>query len=213
MLQNDFSQLPVMIGERDVKGIVSWKSIGCRLALKRTCEKVRDCLGEHESISADRSIFDAIPIIVEHDCVLVRDPQKKITGIVTAADISTQFEQLAGPFLVLGEIENQIRMLLTGRLSLSDLAAAKDATDTERVIKDVSDLTFGEYVRLLSKPEIWEKMDLPIDRRAFTTKLDKVRGIRNDVMHFDPDGIGDNETKELHEFAKLLRQLRDLLNR
>lgn len=28
MLANDFSQLPVMTGPRDVKGIVSWKTIG-----------------------------------------------------------------------------------------------------------------------------------------------------------------------------------------
>lgn len=33
MMQNDFSQLPVMQGEREVKGVVSWKSIGSRLAL------------------------------------------------------------------------------------------------------------------------------------------------------------------------------------
>jgi CBS domain-containing protein len=33
LLQHDFSQLPVMTSERDVKGTVSWMSIGGRLAL------------------------------------------------------------------------------------------------------------------------------------------------------------------------------------
>src|SRR5207247_1173508 len=31
MLAHDFSQLPVMTGPRDLKGVVSWKSIGGRL--------------------------------------------------------------------------------------------------------------------------------------------------------------------------------------
>jgi CBS domain-containing protein len=37
MLTNDFSQLPVMTTARDVKGIVSWKSIGSRLSLGKKC--------------------------------------------------------------------------------------------------------------------------------------------------------------------------------
>jgi CBS domain-containing protein len=32
MLQHDFSQLPVMQGEREVKGVVTWKSVCSRLA-------------------------------------------------------------------------------------------------------------------------------------------------------------------------------------
>ena len=41
MLTNDFSQLPVMISDREVKGIVSWKSIGSRLALGQKCPFIR----------------------------------------------------------------------------------------------------------------------------------------------------------------------------
>ena len=41
MMTNDFSQLPVMVGARDVKGIVSWKTIGSRLALGKSCSLAR----------------------------------------------------------------------------------------------------------------------------------------------------------------------------
>ena len=37
MLAHDFSQLPVMTTSREVKGAVSWKTIGSRLALKKDC--------------------------------------------------------------------------------------------------------------------------------------------------------------------------------
>ena len=34
MLTHDFTQLPVMTNEREVKGIISWKTVGTRLALE-----------------------------------------------------------------------------------------------------------------------------------------------------------------------------------
>jgi CBS domain-containing protein len=40
MLQYDFSQLPVMQGEREVKGVITWKSIGVRKAFGSACERV-----------------------------------------------------------------------------------------------------------------------------------------------------------------------------
>jgi CBS domain-containing protein len=41
MLVNGFSQLPVMQGERDVKGILTWESIGVHFALGKTGQEVR----------------------------------------------------------------------------------------------------------------------------------------------------------------------------
>jgi hypothetical protein len=58
MLTNDFSQLPVMSGEREVKGIVSWKTIGSRLALKRDCPFVRDCMEPAHVLPIDDSLFN-----------------------------------------------------------------------------------------------------------------------------------------------------------
>ena len=60
MLANDFSQLPVMVGMRDVKGVVSWSSIGSRLALGIKCTEVRECMDGPHIISSDTSLFDAI---------------------------------------------------------------------------------------------------------------------------------------------------------
>ena len=46
MLQHDYSQLPVTTKPRDVKGLISWKSLGSRLALGKPCSKVRECMEE-----------------------------------------------------------------------------------------------------------------------------------------------------------------------
>ena len=112
MLSHDYSQLPVMTNRRDVKGIVSWRSIGRRLGLRQSCERVLDCLEGHQEIRSESSLFDAIQLILRHDSVLVRSADRTITGIVTASDISFQFRQLAEPFLLIGEIENRIRLII-----------------------------------------------------------------------------------------------------
>jgi len=59
----------------------------------------------------------------------------------------------------------------------------------------VFDLTFGEYIRLLERNDSWSKLGLRIDRKLFIGNLDKVRQIRNDVMHFDPDGIEEEKIR------------------
>src|SRR5262245_8880293 len=99
MLANDFSQLPVMTNEREVKGVVSWTTIATRLVLGRQGTSARHLMDTHYEIRSDASLFQAIPLIVQHDYILVRGSDNRITGIVTASDLSLQFLQLAEPFL------------------------------------------------------------------------------------------------------------------
>jgi CBS domain-containing protein len=121
MLQHDFSQLPVMQGEREVKGVITWKSIGSKQALGHNCEQVADCREDARIVDSNRTLFDAISTIVVYGYVLVRDQRdRRITGIVTASDLSLQFQILAEPFLLLREIELHVRRLLGNKLSASD---------------------------------------------------------------------------------------------
>jgi CBS domain-containing protein len=210
MLKRDFSQLPVMIGERTVKGLISWKSLGKRLALNKKCELVKDAMEPVHVIDLDTSLFDASALIATQDCVLVRDRDNKICGLMTPYDVSQTFVDLGEAFLLLGEIENLIRDMLDGQFSKTELERARDPLDAERPINDVSDLNFGGYVRLLQEPQAWERLQTTLDRRIFVGYLEKVRIIRNDTMHFDPDGIEDSELQELREFARLLKQVKEL---
>jgi CBS domain len=207
MLANDFSQLPVMTGERSVKGIVSWESIGTRVSLGHECKTAKECMDRHYDISADASLFQAITTVIQHGCVLIRDQTGLYTGMVTTSDLSMQFGQLGEPFLLLGEIENHIRNLIGGKFTREELADVRDPSDGGREIKDVSDLTFGEYVRLFQKPERWGKLGLKFDRRIFTDELEKIRRIRNEVMHFDPDGISEEDLLTLRLFVQFLQRL------
>ena len=159
---------------------------------------------------AESSLFQAIPIIVEHQYVLVRGTNNRITGIVTASDLALQFQQLAEPFLLLGEIENHIRRIIGDNFSTEELAAVRDPHEAQRKIDSVASLSFGEYIRLLENEARWKKVKLSIDRGVFRTKLDKVREIRNDVMHFDPDGILPADLEQLRDFAYFLQRLQTI---
>ena len=210
MLTNDFSQLPVMSNERDVKGIITWTSIGTRLILRKSGAYVREFTDPHKEILADSSLFQAIPIIVQHQYVLIRGKENRITGIVTASDLSQQFLQLTEPFLLLGEIENHIRLIMGDKYSVAELADLRESGDTSRQVNGIYDLTFGEYVRLLENPDRWKKLNLSIDGTTFCNKLDQVREIRNDVMHFDPDGIPSEDLQHLRDFTLFLQRLQSI---
>jgi CBS domain-containing protein len=210
MLTNDFSQLPVMTGPRDLKGIISWKTIGSRLALKRPCPHVRDAMEPAQVVSMNESLFDAIARIASHDYVLVQAEDKTYPGIVTASDYNAQFQSLAEPFLLVGEIENGLRRILHQKFTLKELEEATAPGEDGRVIESPSDLTFGEYIRLIEPEKRWKKLRIEIDRVEFLERLNRVREVRNDVMHFDPDGLDPVDLVFLREFAQFLKRLRDV---
>jgi len=210
MMSRDFSQLPVMQSEREVKGIVTWGMIAEGAILRPGVTVVRECMNPAEIVSAEESLFEAMRRIVVHQYVLVRAYDNRIQGIVTATDLAEEFRQMTEPFLLLGEIENHIRALLDGRFSQAELSAVRDPADAQREIKEVWDLNFGEYARLLEGPANWKQSQLAIDRAIFIERLHTVRRIRNDVMHFDPDGVAPGDLGALRDFARFLKTLAGL---
>lgn len=209
MILRDFSQLPVMSDDRTVKGVITWRSIGQHLGLKDGWRDrpVKDFIVPHKEVAHDTSLLAAIPEIVAHEYVLVRGSDQTVTGIVTTMDLALQFREQTEPFLLLGEIENQIRRLIAGKFTVAELRAASHEGDLDRDVGDVNDMTFGEYLRLLQRPEHWDRLKLPIDRRQFIACLDEVRGVRNEVMHFDPGAQRPEQLETLRRASRFLREL------
>ena len=67
---------------------------------------------ESQEVSIKTSVFKAIQLIKEHEFVVVRDTQNRISGIITASDIAAHFEETSTPFLLLSEIENNLRIII-----------------------------------------------------------------------------------------------------
>ncbi len=207
MLTHGFSQLPVMTNERDVKGVISWLSLGTRLALGKPAGHVRDFMDVHRELPDSASIFQAIPIVSEFDYVLVRSDDRRISGIITASDLSIQLQQLTEPFLLLGEIEKHVRHVIRQKLSLSGVAIPTANRDDAREISSVNDLNFGEYILILEDISRWNQLFIPLDRILFCQQLDRCRLIRNSVMHFDTDALPGDDLLFLRKVSSLLQRL------
>jgi CBS domain-containing protein len=205
MLANEFSQLPVMRGEH-VRGAVSWRSIGKRLSLGSKAQGVNDCLENPLELRGDTSLLSAIAQIVKSDYALIKDHTGRLSGLVTTADLSSEFGTLSEPFLLLREIESYLRALLEPVCTPKTLEALKDPS-SKRKPASVADLTFGEYTRAFQDPSIWETLGLRIDKRTFGKWLEEARQIRNEVMHFDPDPIEAARVEALRSIARLLQAL------
>jgi CBS domain-containing protein len=146
MLLNDFSQLPVINGApnaTNVKGVVSWHSIGMCRTLGLSPTEVRECMeAPARIINADTSLLDAIGEIARYEYVLVKDKNNTVSGIVTASDLSVQFRELSEPFLLLNEIENYIRVLIArGNFGEKELHNASDPKGADRPPNNLYDLT------------------------------------------------------------------------
>lgn len=210
MLSRNYSQLPVMTSDREVKGVISWESIGSRSATGASGPDVQAYMDDHREISAATSLFTAIRTIVEYNYVLVRGTDRKISGIVTSSDIALQFESISTPFLLMAEIENSIRTLITAKLSIADVKRSCQEEFLPRNFSRMSELTFGNYVRILENSDNWKKLGIQLDRATFCAELSEVNEIRNDVMHFDPDPLTEEGLTKLRNMSKLLDLLRNL---
>jgi hypothetical protein len=119
------------------------------------------------------------------------------------------FIDLAEPFLFLGQIENHLRDLVERmRLSPEELRSLADERDlTREEVKRADDLTLGELIRAIQNPEFWQRLSLNHDRKILLDRLERVRKIRNRIMHFDADGIAAPEKCYLKETRRILQEL------
>lgn len=207
MMLNDFSQLPVLQSEREMKGAVTWQSIATATALGNGGKTVNDCLVPAQEVPSDAGLLEAIPRIVESGFALVRGKDRRFQGIVTVVDLSLQFKEISEPFLLLEQVENLLRVKIRKCFSIEEIRKAKHSADTSREVDDVSDLTFGEYVRLLESLDAWPKLKFTFERAPFLERLKEVQELRNDVMHFDPDPLVAADITLIRNFAAFLKRV------
>ena len=203
MASNDFSQVPVMTSTREVKGMITWKSIGS--STRPTGDKVRHFMDDSpQIIDGRRPLFEAVGIISNHGYVLVRGHDNSISGIVTISDINSQLLQLTEAFLLIREIESHVRSIIHCRFTREEVISALQVSNAEAIDR-IENLTFGNYCRLMESPNLWEKLNLNDDRATFVKQLHEVREVRNDVMHFNFGRQRDADIQKLRTLAPFFR--------
>jgi predicted transcriptional regulator len=101
---NDFSQLDVLSGPRSLKGFISWETIG-RRGLTNEPVYVRDATRrDAKVVGLDDPLLPILGTIAEANFVFVRNNNQTLAGILTAADITLEFQSTAGPYLLMGKL-------------------------------------------------------------------------------------------------------------
>ena len=205
MWKNEFSQLPIMNTERKVLGIINWQTIAKGLITKKSSNSVKDFMSNDFIVLDENTpLFDAIKQVIKKGVVFVLNKENKIKGPVTTFDLNEQFIVQIEPYILLEQIENYIRLILHNKIILEDIFKLLTIEDKEREPTSLSDMTFGEYLRIFENNEMWRVIGLPFDRADFVNDLDDIRKIRNGVMHFHPDSISSKELDMLRRISKFL---------
>ena len=201
-----YSQLAIMQGVREVRGMITWESIVTRSMRAPKPATVGECRIDAQVIDSNASLFDAFLAIEKFGYVLARSKERYITGIVTSADFAAELNQHTYAFICIRTIEMLVRKKLHPQVLLADLAGLEEHSRA-RLNSDPALLTFGENIRLLEHDQIWARLNVIVDRTEVTQRLHDIREVRNEVMHFSPDPLDDDQKKSLKQMEDFLRQV------
>ncbi len=200
MLTRNFSQLAVIDEDETFHGAISWESIG-HAHVASADPTLKDALTPAVVVDHDAPLLDQIETIYEKGYVFVRSADRsRVSGIITAADLTRQFGYHAQPFILIEEAENRLRR-----------AAAVFSVDELRQVgrsprvRQAADLTFGNYFYLLKDHGRWEMLGWNVDQEILLEYLDEVRKVRNELMHFSPDPLSPEQYAAVHGLLAVLR--------
>ena len=208
MLQKGYSQLPVSsstLQQNSIVGYISWQTIALKKVHGESGDMVKDYTEKFVCVlPSDTPILEAIESVHKHGFILVSDQSRKICGMITTVDMSSTYKLLTEKFLLIEQIERQVRLLLDNQYTLTEINELISTEEGQQEVQSIDDLTFGQYIRIIESPDNWTKLNLSFDKGILHSILDEFRGIRNDIMHFDPAGIDSEQVDKLSEICSFL---------
>jgi restriction system protein len=209
MVENDYSQLPVVDEYGRLKGVITWEEIA-QAQFKRRPRLVADVT--QRTVDTCRETDELLPLIDDiykkgTTFLVVIDDENVVTGILTTADLSNELRNRAEPFIQLEEIERRLRRLVSV-LSVEDLRGIYPAGNKKaEKIESAADLSIGNYRYLIDDDSRWERLDWPYSRSDMVTRLKNVADYRNSMAHWDVDAP-EPDSAEAKNVMGLLRLLR-----
>ena len=198
--ENGFSQVPVVAAGRHVLGLFSHRSFA-RVVAEMFGEQGVD-LGEiHVSEFVDPPeyvrlneelprTFDAL----DRDNAVLVDTERSLIGILTPVDMLRYLYEIANPFVAIAEIELTLREIISeccpGDILDGCVRAAIQGERDKEKSKVMEEMTFGDYVQLVSHGNNWGHFShvfggsSDLQRKRARRKLEAMRDLRNDIFHF-----------------------------
>ncbi len=218
LIDNGYSQIPVTDKAGRIIGVFTWKSFGKRVAdLARADVELLD-LPIREAMEQARFIGREVYIDTETDWgdidyVLV-GTDFELEGILCLSDCFGRLNDFAEAFVILYEIEHEIRDLIrdaVDEMGLADLIAHMQLPPNKRAPKSLEDFEFNQYKSLICARDNWGLFE-PIfatERELVNADLGEINNLRNVVFHFRRS-ITPKDTDRLRRFRERLRYDREL---
>ncbi len=201
MIEHDFSQLPVVDAEDGaVVGAISAESImrsfyhlsspeaGTGTLSNGMGLNVAQCIDE-TSVRAPRSEMFAIDKTLADSPYILVGEDGKLSDILTHADIVRLFRELAAHFLLIGKIEQTLRLLISKAFDAEEAVnmAIESAFSyrKEHKPRSLDEMTIDDHRQLIMNKKNWPHFaGLLFNRQATQNRLLKLRDLRNDLFHF-----------------------------
>jgi len=197
-----YSQMPVVEND-EVLGVFSYRSLAVEAA-RATLEELTNQRCAPGDLNVDEfmeqfefarvteemnKVFDAMD---RDNGVLIGTPEKLI-GVLTPMDFLRYLYQVAGPFVLVSEIELALRGLIRAALTPEQIKeAAKRCLGSlfrgrdDRIPTSLEEMTFDNYKLLVGHLDNWPLFEAMLGgtRSRTSAKLREVGTIRNDLFHF-----------------------------
>ena len=194
MIDTGFSQLPVIGEHGDVIGVFSFRSYAIRTLDYRgqkvdaTELTVADSMDRPEFIPPDDYIdTNRATDWGRIDYILV-GAHADLRGVLTTSDVFGRLTDFAEAFVLLYEIELDLRDVIQMVLPRAELEAVFQelSPPNSRPVRSLEDFQFGQYVGLITNKARWPQFEqlFRSSRDATLVDLNRVNDLRNVVFHF-----------------------------
>lgn len=221
LVDNGFSQIPVSDKEGKIIGVFSWKSLGKRVADLRATKIRATDLPIRDAMEPARFIHPEVYIDTETDWgnidhVLVGSADK-LMGILCIADVLGRLNDFAEAFVLLFEIEHEIRDLISDIVDDAGLAVLitnMALPPNAKPPKTLEDFSFSQYKLLICSKTNWPSFQPLFDtmRELIDADFCEINELRNTVFHFRR-AITPKDTDRLRRFRDKLRYNRELFKK
>ena len=154
--------------------------------------------------ATDDLIF-SLQRIEKKGVLVLHNSSDLIIGLATKRDIHNELAEDLIPYQLIGLIENLLRSKIKGAGFTPDVFARASGNDN---ITSIEEMEFSNYVGIFSNVDHFKKLKVHGAPKEMGQLLDKVRVLRNNLMHFNQEDDIDYAT----DLKSLYEAIRTLLN-
>jgi CBS domain-containing protein len=203
MVENDFSQLPIVDGQGRLSGIISEQTIArTHFHIGEHVDvldlDVQHCSEQPVTLTLESDLFEALDRLQAVYAIVIVEGSRPV-GILTYYDTTHFFRELSAGLILVEDIEVTLRQFIEDafpeedalnqamEISLGYLQKEEDAQEI-----DFSRLNFGDYLMIISRSDNWPEFEDYLGPKIlFTHYMNQVRELRNQLAHFRgrPDAL------------------------